>query len=118
MNRYRVEHLKCEVLTPAQIKQLDQLHLKRGLMWPRFMEKREENASSDVFLCWDGDIIIGWSHVFADYGVNNYHTFVNESYRRQGVGTLLFQAANKIFPTVIVSKWNTASTGFYNSLQH
>ena len=116
MKSYRIEHCSILQLTEEQIRQLDTLHLPRGLMWPRFQDCINDGTPSDVFLCWDGDTIVGWSHVYSDYCTVWYHTFVNPQYRRQGIGTLLYNAANKKFSLVTVSRWNKESRLFYDSV--
>lgn len=105
-----------EELTKEEIKRLNKLHLKRGLMWGYF----KEHDDATVVLATHGDKIVGWALIFfnKDKDCNEFHVYVSRFNRREGIGTKIFELASEIFPDGLwVSKWSEEASFFYDQFE-
>lgn len=103
-------------LDEDEIARLDQLHLKRGLMWGYF--QKDDDCS--VVLALTGGKIVGWGLVYynEDKECHEFHTYVSKYNRRMGIGTRIFELACEIFPEGLwVSRWSEEAEAFYDQFE-
>lgn len=103
-------------VSPQERRQISQLHLVNGEMWPEFSSAR----GGDVILAKNQSRIIGWGLVFKFVGMypSSYHIhiFVSPKWRRKGVGTIIFKRAHKKFKKLYVFKHSARARLFYESV--
>lgn len=109
-----IEHRFKYELSKTEIKRLNQLHLKYGLMWGYF----KDNDESEIILAIHKNEIIGWGLIFfhEDKDHHEFHVYVSKNYRRLGIGSQIFNYAAEMYPEGLwVSKWNKRAEDFYNN---
>jgi hypothetical protein len=102
-------------LTPEEIERLSWLSFKDGRLYDAFLNKK-----GTVILCKDitKELIIGWGFVYQHYNKPNFHVYISKSYRRLGLGKMIFKIATGIFGELMIFKWNHISTKFYDSVEN
>lgn len=111
-----IEHRLKNELTREELKRLNQLHLRYGLMWGYF----QTHDDCDIVLATHKNKIIGWALIFfnEDKLNNEFHVYVSKYSRRLGIGTKLFEYASELYPDGLwVSKWSEEASAFYNNFE-
>ena len=118
MMKFNYEIKDKSLVTDEEYEQLEYLRLKEGYIWPAF-----NNRPGYVVIAKKGDLIVGWGFIFkkrVDSTYKVFYVYVKKDYRRNSIGSQIYKIAF-LFNNeqeFYVSKWNTASTKFYNKLDN
>lgn len=133
MNFFHLEHRYKYILKLARSvnrlekSQLRKLRISDGVIWDLFKDHYLEDRSY-VVLVWDNDVIIAWALLFEFKSVlsnlkkMDFAVYVKKHYRRQGVGTNIYNLAKKELnvndEVMTVHRHDDQSRLFYNTIRN
>lgn len=90
---------------------------KQGLMWDSFKQYKSENTSYVVY-CLVNSNVVGWLFTFRSGSHRELMLYVHPKYRKNKIGTRLFNIAKKLTPDEIVhyTEHNQTSIQFFRSV--